>query len=483
MLPFSTEFPVVSGKSRADFVAEVVVWLRGIQGQTVLSDDSEKELDKTNVYLRANSGEELRIRELQSGDNLDVVGMRHDFPDISGRIWRTECVLKRFSGDEGQDLLRLRTQCLASKTGARIESPRKPYLIKALLKDGWGGRDRQLTVSDQPTWLKSDKDGLLTAKEVTLGRAARWLPIIYISTTNQSYTFLTRDEIEKLAYDLGGISHVVVEPNRSFSLKLRDITEAQNVYGGAIGLAVPEQGIIRRYYLGWQIQDRKALADAVKAAAIGIRSKMPALGLDWVDLQEQILREQRERDRNKLDFSENEKLYNEEIENLKEQLTELKQQIIEAHNNIPDDDSEFSIINLVKLIGPEIYTGEISDRILFAARRTLLAAPRDGIDGRSIAILKRIVEKIPGSPARSELSKDISRATKDPKRAASQLIVLLKRHGYSEKSDNKHIRLEANTGFDGLCSITLPKTPSDQRGLKNICKQIERTLGITKLDK
>ena len=78
------------------------------------------------------------------------------------------------------------------------------------------------------------------------------------------------------------------------------------------------------------------------------------------------------------------------------------------------------------------------------------------------------------SPALGELSQDLARATKDPNRVASELISLLGRHGYSEKSDNKHIRLEANKGYDGLDAITLPKTPSENKGLKNLRKQIER---------
>lgn len=36
-------------------------------------------------------------------------------------------------------------------------------------------------------------------------------------------------------------------------------------------------------------------------------------------------------------------------------------------------------------------------------------------------------------------------------------------------------------GYIGLDSLTLPKTPSDTRGLRNLRTQVERTLGIAKL--
>lgn len=109
--------------------------------QTVLSSDSEAELDGANVHVRSNTGEELRMRELRFADGWTAIGIRHDLPDDLGRAWRTECVLKRAVADGGQDLVRLRTQCIAMTLGARLDTPRKPYLIKALLKSGWGGTD------------------------------------------------------------------------------------------------------------------------------------------------------------------------------------------------------------------------------------------------------------------------------------------------------------------------------------------------------
>lgn len=306
---------------------------------------------------------------------------------------------------------------------------------------------------------------------MTLGEAAKWLPSVYVSATGVSSWLLSQREIEKLAYDLGGVAHVVVEPDRAFSFRLRDKTEGRNAYGGTVGLSVPGQGIVRRYYLGWQIEDGKELAAAIVAATSNLRSQMPAFGWDWTELQEQVLRVQREREREKDSLTETEwnQLHQEQVDNLQERIRELEQQLsVSPAASLGSDEAEFSTDNLVKRVGPEIYSGEISDRLRFAAKTTLSVAEQIGLDARSRAILQRIVERLPASPALAELSKDLERATKDPKRVASELTSLLARHGYSEKSDNKHIRLEANKGFDGLDAITLPKTPSENRGLKNL---------------
>ncbi|KVK54677.1 hypothetical protein L907_14240 [Agrobacterium sp. C13] len=247
-----------------------------------------------------------------------------------------------------------------------------------------------------------------------------------------------------------------------------------------MGLSMPGQGIIRRYHVGWDIQNSKDLKEILKLAAMSVRSQMPVLGWDWTDLQEQALRAQRERDRSRLSADDMAQLYDEEIANLQDKIRQLEIQV-SSIGIISASDSEFSDDNLVQLIGPEFYSGEISDRIRLAMKLGLNVADQVGLDERSRVIFHKIIDKLPVSPALNELLLDLSRATKDSKRVASALVSLLARHGYFEKADNKHIRLEALKGFEGLEAITLPKTPSDGRGLKNLCKQVERTLGLTKL--
>lgn len=209
---------------------------------------------------------------------------------------------------------------------------------------------------------------------------------------------------------------------------------------------------------------------------------MPAFGWDWTELQEQALRLQREREKDSLTEAEWNKLHQEQIDNLHDRIRELEQQLsVSPAASLGTDEAEFSTENLIQRVGPEVYSGEISDRLRLAAKTTLSFGEQIGLDDRSKAILQRFVERLPASPALAELSQDLARATKDPRRVASALISLLTRHGYSEKSDNKHIRLEANKGFNGLNTITLPKTPSESRGLRNLKSQIERALGLTNL--
>lgn len=478
---FATEFPIKGLPSAGSFVAEIVAWLRGTTYSTVLDDVGESDLDGVAPVIRANSGEELRLRVLRDAEAERAIGFRHDFPDGEGRLWRTEAVLRRGAAANGQDLIRLRTQCVARVPGARLDTPRKPYLLKSLLAERRGGVDGNLEVSDQAIWLADDETGLATARSVIAGEASRRLPIVYISGVGRSRWALSKDQIARLAYDLGGVAHVIAEPDRSFSFRLKDSTDSRNVYGGTIGLALPDRGIVRRYFLGGRLADPRTLQSTLRDVACTLRSQMPAEGWDWTELQEQSLRQQRERERNWLSTAETEALYEEEIANLKDQVGQLKGQLSPSDlSGGGDSDEGLLPTSIAAQIGPELYPGELVDRLRVAAKAALQHADQDGLDARTKVILQRFVE-VPSSTGLAELIEDLKRATKDPRRMAAQLGELLSRHGYNEKPRNKHVVLEPRTGFSGLENITVPTTPSDNRGLTNMRKQVERTLGLSKL--
>jgi hypothetical protein len=482
MAAFATEFPVKRIAERGTFLAQVISWLQGTNYSTVFDNPINTDLGGDWAQIETRSGEELRLREFRDDTNVWAMGFRHDFPDGQGRLWRTEAVLRRAKADVEQDIIRLRTQCIAQDPNARLEAPRKPYLVKAMLRDQWGGLDRELSVSDQPHWLGDSGAALATANTITNGGGTHYLPVVYISAIGPENWLLSKDQIEKLAYDLGGVAHVAVESTRAFSFRLRDMADGRNAYGGTIGIAIPGRGLIRRFFLGIHYTDLDELQLGVRTAAIAIRGEMPAEGWDWTELQEQALRYQRVRDRKRLSDRETIELYEGEVENLKDRINQLEAQIStrEPTAAIEIDEGLLPAL-LVSKIGPEIYPGEFSDRIRLAVRECAARAELISLDKRSAQVFQEIAAHLPTSAALSELREDLKRATKDPKRVTSEMVRLLSRHGYREKSDNKHVRLQAMERYVGLDTITIPKTPSDARGLINLRKQIERTLGLNKL--
>ncbi|WP_156503271.1 hypothetical protein PJ900_03735 (plasmid) [Tistrella mobilis] len=478
MLTFSTEFPVKSTLGRGEFIAEVLSWLRGTTYSQILSGVREEDFDQDAISLRAANGEDLRIRELKGEAGTEAIGFRYDNPDISGRLWRTEAVLSLPQLITDKGLLRLRTHCISTKVGAELHFPRKPYIITSLIRGGLGDKDGSLYINAQAQLLKDNEDDLMIASYILSGEITEFLPIIYLSAyTNGEYA-LQIENIKKMAFELGGVAHVIVEPGRSFSFKLRELSSGRNVYNGAVGIYLPERGLTKVFRKDKHLTDSE-LIQLIKGAATKARSHMPTLGWDWLELQEQYLQRQRETESVKLSGEGIEKIYQEQVGVLKEKISELEEYISsisesESTRDVVDDD----ISVLKSIIGNEIYPGEIMDRIRIAAKMSYEQAEAKGLDDRSSKIFKKISEEMDFSSGLLEFKEDLKRSTRDQKKFAEQVSKLLARHGYSIKAENKHIRMVPKDGYIGLPSITLSKTPGEARGLDNAKSQIEAALGL-----
>lgn len=481
MAVFATEFPVKNTITNAQFLSEIYAWLRGSEHSSVLSEADLGDSDLTYAQLDSPSGEQLIIRVLEDG-LVAAIGFRHDLPDNTGRIWRTESVLKHSPDNQTNAFVRFRTQCISRIPNVKTDTPKKPYIIKSIIRENWSDYDGDLLPSDQAIYIEDNDSGINIGAKITKGESTRHLPIIYVSALAKSEWIIPRTSIDRLAYELGGVAHIVVEPSRSFSFSLRDATLGRNVYGGALGLVAPTQGILKRYMLGQDYDNVHSLIQNVRAVTCVVRSELPSVSWDWLDLQEASLRDQRRKEKNRLSEDERDTLFNEELKSKDERIIELERQLNERPNSliVPSDESHVPA-SLFAKIGTEIYEGEFLDRIRYSVKQCLSRGDTDGLDSRSAAVFSDFLRFTSYSPNVSELREDLKRASRDPKKAASELRALLSRHGYTTKSDNKHIRLEAKAKMAGLGPITLAKTPSDMRGLENSRKQIEKVLGISRL--
>ncbi|CAA0110698.1 Uncharacterised protein [Starkeya nomas] len=485
MLSFATEFPVKASLDRGVFIAELIAWLRGMESSSIFDALHNIDLDNDLAHLVGGNKEELRIRELMHDNILEAIGFRHDIQDDSGRLWRTEAVLKQKEYETSERVVRIRTQCIAKTPGAMLGIPKKPFFIKSIINDGYAGIDNVLQVTDNPIWLQESGSDLDLAKYIITGKASYNLPIIYISADNNNKWIFSKNQIIKLAFDLGGIAHVVVEPSKEFSFKIQEIIDDRNVYGGAIAISTPDRGVVRSFYLGWKFDSPNMIFDTVRSDVIAIRGQMPARGWDWTELQEQALRRQRERERNRLGASELESLYEEENNYLRDRIKQLEDDILSyaprTLSSSNDDDLNFSKIS--EKVGPEIYPGEFGDRIRMAMKECIARSDQFGLDARSKVVFEAFISHSEPSVRLKELLDELEASAKDPKRMASVLSSLLVMHGYQNKSNNKHLRFEPRDGYSGLDNITIANTPSDYHSLQNLRKQIERTLGLSKLSK
>lgn len=472
---FSTEFYLKNSVGRAEFLAEARAWVQGMKRTQLFGPGCTETLDGDNVRYEALNGESLMFRALAGRDGLTAVGCRHDVPADNGLNWRTEAVMRCTT--QG-NLLRVRAQCLPVRPLAVPETPKRTHLIRSLIENGRVRDDGPLTVQTTAHHLKDSDEGQSLAAAIASGNSGCALPVIYVSASDGRAILFDESKISALALEICGLAHVVVEPSRAFSFAVRDRSGGRNVYAGTVGISVPGRGFVRRMFLGPVYPDAISLAEAVRRAAVDLRTATPSQdGWDWHDLQDHILADQRGREARRLSAEDSEKLWKEELATKDEQIAELQAQVsglLPAHREATESETG----RLVPMVdAPEIYQGEFTDRIVAALRFCLERGRDAGWDNRSLSVFERVLAEFPQSNALDELRQDLKRAARDP----GSLCTLLERHGFARKSENKHIRLEPRKEFSGLDSLTIPKTPSDHRGAANLCSQIEGILGITRL--
>jgi len=105
-----------------------------------------------------------------------------------------------------------------------------------LLSQFGGGLDGELPVQIEPTTLKESETGRKIATSIFEQTLNCTLPIIYISASEKDKYAVIPD---RLARNLCGMAHIVVEPSRVFSQKLRHEVDSRNIYGGIIGIYWP----------------------------------------------------------------------------------------------------------------------------------------------------------------------------------------------------------------------------------------------------
>lgn len=494
MRVFATEFEVLP-HSKGEFVGLLMEWIKGMRDSSVFSDDHDYENDPNAPVLMGAKGDSLMLQDAQdpvSGNHGQ--GFRYDVPD-GDMIWRTEGVLSRVKGAE-HALFRIRGQCLARNGLPELHDPNKPYLIKNLVADAKVCRDGLFTVQAAPHFLSNDTEGLECAALIVEGKSTTYLPVVYVSTLGGTDCQLSDGQIDKLAFDLGGVAHVVREPDRGFSFDLKDLVGGRNVFGGLIGVAVPGQGFVRLLRRHWEDEHSRDLFQAVSRTATSIRSQMASQGgWDWAHLQELHLRKLRQEAKSQPAvvpddkvwealLADNEERWEKTMELKDSRIADLEQQLRELQladavvqsDGLLDD-------TFVQSVGPEVFGGEFSDRVLWAIRKVLGDAERLGLDDRSHAVLQAMSNNAEFSGRASGLSTELSKATRDKKRMAKHLGKLLPRYGFEEKSDKNHYRFEPRPGFLGLTTVTFAKTPSESRGLSNQKSQIENNLGLPALKK
>ena len=476
MSVLSFEFPIKPTVTKAQFAAQVIAWVRGMNHSRLLEKNDRIDIFSDEVVVSGGDGESLVVKEVDVEGGF-VSGVRYDCADLQSRIWRTEITLTAIGGGAA---LRSRSECIPLHVDAKVQAPKKPYFIKLALDDDWGGVDGEFEVQGRPIEI-GDID---TAFNALSGYLNAKLPIIYFTREGEARYLLKDKTIESLAYQLGGIAHVLIEKDFETSKRIAMRMGESGPIGGAAFILVPEIGIVRSIYGRERFGGEKVVSEQLlQGVSSFVTNRKPRIAWDFQALTEESMRQLRKILSRKsenfdkwLEAQESDILAREKEERrLQETIDGLQSTILRMEaNNVQLYSDEKSAH-----IGRQLYKGEFSDRLRSVLEYTLEEC---SLNDRTRELIVRILDSSEFTGRAGVLEERIKSAGRDSGKADARLADILLEIGFIKARQKGHPVYEPVELF-GLQNQILSCTPSDHHSGRNASAQIIRMLGLAALKK
>lgn len=468
MASFLTEFPITPSKSTNDILNLTLKWISGMNHSKIKHyiDPDKAAGSEYNVSHDSEAITSIRLID----DGKESFGIKYTYSDAGNLRWITEIVSFK-SPDEFW--ISIKGSCDSATTATTLPTPRKPYIVKMLLKEKLGERDGGILTTDQPIFM--DRSHLDIASAFINGEAENHLPIIYVSTKRDLYDKYAVDPAV-LAKHLGGLGHVVVEPNSSFSLAIAKRTNYQNPYDGAIGVFWPDGAGRRKYILGDIHGSSSELTRAItRDVTHALANRRPLTECSW-----QFLRE-------KQSSRIVQKLKDEKSTNLNEYIDAFDDELLAKDRRLEDAETEIARLrsellrkNIEKSFEGGIFKpGKETDFYPNEIRQVALSALKhcasQALEGsRRRHILDDLAEANKPHENDVTLEAEIKSVFSKYQKMDANTKATLLGIGFEITDDGKHYK--ATFSGDPRYTFSIPKTPSDHRSGKNLASDICKAL-------
>lgn len=387
MLAFATEFPLNTRHRAPDLVGAIRDWVLG-SPHTAFAREELQGVDQAGEWRRAKPGEVLQGLSFSS-DALDAAALKYTRTD-SRLEWATTIVFSRTSAESW---VAIRVLCESTHPAVRLPPAKKPVLVRLLLESMGGAADGILPVRGQVHKLENVDIDL--AARLIRGRAGCRLPVVYVSAGFRTEAAV---DCEKLASDLSGMAHVVLEPNRAFSLRLKQEVQSQNVYGGTVGVYWPDGAGRRSFFIGSEFESSAELHSAlVEEVRSALTNRRPLEQCTWAAVQSVVSRAAIDslKASGSLELDKYSIEFDKEIEAAKQKLSDAEKEIGRLKAEIKKHEARTAPTSGLGLaVGDEqdFYQGEIQDIVVSALRD---ASTRVVADSRRQHVLRAIVATNP----------------------------------------------------------------------------------------
>ena len=462
MLSFAAEFPVKEAQADA-FIVAVQQWLLGSPHTSL---DAEMLAMPSLGAWKMHRGSE-RLEALSArGVSEDTIAFKHSIFS-AGLDWTTVVVYSRTPEDAW---VSIRTARESDQPQISLPQAKKPLIVRTLLAELGGALDGELYVRDEPYYLADNDVGMAT--RLINADTDSYLPIVYVS---RHFDGSLTVNPTPLARSLGGMAHVLVEPNRAFSRQLQRDVESRNVYGGRVGVHWPN-GTHQSYYLNSDTPSEFDLRQAlVRNLRLALLHRRPKSRCTWAHAEAQIARaaleDLRNSDSSTIEeyiqaFDAEMRAMSEELKLAEEEIVQLKSQLRNAERS-RNSTSKWNF----NVSEQELYSGEFNGVVKDAL---LDATSRIQPNSRRQDILSSIIESLDSSTSSNENREELKRLLRNYTTMDKSTRVGLEALGFSISEDGKHYKLVYHD--DDRYTFALPKSGSDHRGGLNAASDIGKRL-------
>lgn len=468
MALFLTEFPITSSKTVDDILGIAFKWIAGMKHSEIkdILDNARSADDEFFIQTPAETLHVINYAE----ESRHIVGLQYSYQDDDDRRWLTEVVATK---NPERLWMSAKVSCDSLVAIRSLPTPKKPYIVKMILREGWGGMDGGVLTTDQPLFL--DRNHLEIAESYICGNAQNHLPIVYISTTPyQANRYAVSPS--RLARSLGGLAHILVEPNSSFSFLLSKQTDCENPYGGAVGIYWPDGAGRRKYFPSDPSQNSDELeATITRDVTHALANRRPLSECSWQFLREKAsnraIKKLKDEGSNSIDkYIE---AFDGEIQAKDARLFEAEAEISRLRRELHTKNADRQSRGGVLLPGNEVdyYHNEIRTIACWALEKAMSYAA-DG--SRRQHILSDLMEANALHSCGQDVEESIKQALSDYRKMDVNVRASLLGAGFDISDDGKHYKLVFRA--DPRYTFALSKTASDHRSGKNIASDICKTL-------
>ncbi len=465
MLVFASKFPLAESTIETDILNLSIDWLCESRHHNWKKENLPYDIHESLISTIKHNGQTVKLGRLSSEDGR-LVAFKHSWVNRDSLEWETEitCLFR-----EGlPPTACIRVHCSTRVAGMQIPNVKKPVLVGLFLDKLRGGDDGVFTVGDKPHVIGS----IDTAADIVGGNAETELPVVYVSSDDESNAYA---DSSTLARRLSGLAHVVVEPSRDFSFRLRAKTNGRNTYGGAVGVYWSSGAGLHKRYLPSQFRPGD-LEDTIvqDICQITCESRIDS-ELTWSAVQQTEFRTRlialRSSENDNIEewmeaFSEEQAAKDDEVAAANRESARLRSQLVRLQSS-------------VHLGGGVLKEGNEKD--LYADERLQIVVDalrnqqgRSKENSRANDVIKDFLEANPVKDTRVKYIADLKAILNTSGKIGSREIERLEGMGFSVTSDGKHHK--AIFASDNRYRFTLPKTSSDHRAGKNIVSEISGKL-------